>query len=139
MNLNETTQQIEQIVDWYHNLTPDFTGINDLMYQRIQLSTLLFYYSVELGEVRKQWKMAEAETEISKRQAIKRMIDEGCPITKATEHGKIMSLDDYSTEKQLDGLYNSMKFIHDAATEILNTINQHISNLKHQLEPGSKY
>jgi len=122
MNLNETTQQIEQIVDWYHNLTPDFTGINDLMYQRIQLSTLLFYYSTELGEVRKQWKMAEAETEISKRQAIKRMIDEGCPITKATEHGKIMSLDDYSTEKQLDGLYNSMKFIHDAAAEILNTI-----------------
>ena len=139
MNLNETTQQIEQIVDWYHNLTPDFTGINDLMYQRIQLSTLLFYYSVELGEVRKQWKMAEAETEISKRQAIKQMIDEGCPITKATEHGKIMSLDDYSTEKQLDGLYNSMKFIHDAAAEILNTINQHISNLKRELEPGSKY
>jgi hypothetical protein len=139
MNLNETTQQIEQIVDWYHNLTPDFTGINDLMYKRIQLSTLLFYYSVELGEVRKQWKMAEAETEISKRQAIKRMIDEGCPITKATEHGKIMSLDDYSTEKQLDGLYNSMKFIHDAAAEILNTINQHISNLKRELEPGSKY
>jgi len=139
MNLNETTQQIEQIVDWYHNLTPDFTGINDLMYQRIQLSTLLFYYSVELGEVRKQWKMAEAETEISKRQAIKRMIDEGCPITKATEHGKIMSLDDYSTEKQLDGLYNSMKFIHDAAAEILNTINQHISNLKRELEPGAKY
>jgi len=139
MNLNETTQQIEQIVDWYHNLTPDFTGINDLMYQRIQLSTLLFYYSTELGEVRKQWKMAEAETEISKRQAIKRMIDEGCPITKATEHGKIMSLDDYSTEKQLDGLYNSMKFIHDAAAEILNTINQHISNLKRELEPSSKY
>lgn len=139
MNLNETTQQIEQIVDWYHNLTPDFTGINDLMYQRIQLSTLLFYYSVELGEVRKQWKMAEAETEISKRQAIKQMIDEGCPITKATEHGKIMSLDDYSTEKQLDGLYNSMKFIHDAAAEILNTINQHISNLKRELEPGAKY
>jgi len=139
MNLNETTQQIKQIVDWYHNLTPDFTGINDLMYQRIQLSTLLFYYSVELGDVRKQWKMAEAETEISKRHAIKRMIDEGCAITKATEHGKIMSLDDYSTEKQLDGLYNSMKFIHDAAAEILNTINQHISNLKRELEPGAKY
>jgi len=139
MNIEETTQQIQQIVDWYHNLTPDFTGINDLMYQRIQLSTLLFYYSVELGEVRKQWKMAEAETEISKRQAIKRMIDQGCPITKATEHGKIMSLDDYSTEKQLDGLYNSMKFIHDAAAEILNTINQHISNLKRELEPGAKY
>ena len=139
MNLNETTQQIKQIVDWYHNLTPDYTGINELMYQRIQLATLLFYYSVELGEARKQWKMSEAETEISKRQAIKRMIDEGSAITKATEHGKIMSLDEYAMEKQLDGLYNSMKFIYDSGSEILNTINQHISNLKRELEPGSKY
>jgi hypothetical protein len=138
MNIEETTQQIKQIVNWYHLLTPDYTGINELMYQRIQLATLLFYYSTELGEIRKQWKQCEAQTEIAKRQAIQRMIENDCPITKATEHGKIMSLDEYATEKQYDGLYHSMKFVHDSANEILNTINQHISNLKRELEPSSK-
>ncbi len=31
MNIEETTQQIKQIVNWYHLLTPDYTGINELM------------------------------------------------------------------------------------------------------------
>ena len=134
MQIDETTYRIEQIVTWYHKLPKDFTGITDLMYHRVQLSTLMFYYAVELGAVRKQWKKYECETEIAKRSGIKNAMDQGNPISKSIEIGKYSCLDEYAVEKQYDGLYNSMKFVYDASTEILNTINQHISNLKKEQE-----
>jgi len=136
-NIEQITMKINEIVRWYYETPPDFTGINDLMNQRIQLSTLLFWYSTELGNVRKTWKQLEVETERTRRNSVKQMLDSGHPVTKATEHGKINSLDDYANEKSFDGLFHQMKFVFDSANEILNCMNQHISNLKKEIETGS--
>lgn len=136
-NIEQITMKINEIVCWYYETPPDFTGINDLMNQRIQLSTLLFWYSTELGNVRKTWKQLEVETERTRRNSVKQMLDSGHPVTKATEHGKINSLDDYANEKSFDGLFHQMKFVFDSANEILNCMNQHISNLKKEIETGS--
>lgn len=135
-NIEQITMKINEIVCWYYETPPDFTGINDLMNQRIQLSTLLFWYSTELGNVRKTWKQLEVETERTRRNSVKQMLDSGHPVTKATEHGKINSLDDYANEKSFDGLFHQMKFVFDSANEILNCMNQHISNLKKEIETG---
>lgn len=132
-NIEQITMKINEIVRWYYETPPDFTGINDLMNQRIQLSTLLFWYSTELGNVRKTWKQLEVETERTRRNSVKQMLDSGHPVTRATEHGKMKSLDDYANEKSFDGLFHQMKFIFDSANEILNCMNQHISNLKKEI------
>lgn len=134
MEIENVTNEIEQIVFWYNRLPVDYNSINDLMYNRVQLVTLLFFYGSELGNVRKEWKRAEASTEIQRRKKTMEYIDAGQPISKANEFGKFSSLDDYALEKQYDGFYYSMRFVYDVAFEVLNTINQHISNLKKEQE-----
>ena len=122
MHIEEVTHEIGEIVKWYHCLEKDFTGITDLMYNRVQLSTLLFYYASELGEIRKQWRGYEIETERVKRSETKKMMESGQPMSKSIEFGKFKSLDEYATEKQFDGLYNSMNFYYQATIEVLNNI-----------------
>ena len=80
-DFNDVTEQMNNIIDWYRNLSMDYTGINDLMYQRIQLITLLSYYATELGDARIEFKNAEAETERVRRTETKKYLDAGFPIT----------------------------------------------------------
>ena len=133
-NLNEVITDINEIVDWYRELPMDYTGINDIMYQRIQLTTLLSYYATELGEYRIEWKNAEAETEKVRRQNTRQCLDDGLPYSKAQELGKFYSIDQYVMEKRYDGMYNSMKLYYDNCNAIIDCMNQHISNIKRQYE-----
>ena len=132
MQINNVIGEITEIVNWYRSLPMDFTGINEIMYNRVQLVTLLSYYSTELGEYRIQWKNAEAETERVKRSVTKDYLDSGFPMGKAQEYGKYESIDQYVQEKRYDGAYNSMKLFYDTSNGIVDAMNQHISNLKRE-------
>jgi hypothetical protein len=129
---DDVVDQITGIVEWYRNLEMDYTGINDLMYQRVQLVTLLSYYASELGDARIQWKNAEAETERVRREHTRKYIEAGFPMSKATELGKFYSTDEYVREKQWDGIFNQMRYFYENTTSIIDAMNQHISNLKRE-------
>lgn len=129
-NFNDVVDEINNITNWYRELPMDYTGINDIMYQRIQLVTLLSYYATELGECRIQWKNAEGKTEKVKREYTKKYLDAGFPMSKANELGKFYSVSYYVDEKRWDGLFNNMKLIYDNTNNIIDCMNQHISNLK---------
>jgi len=131
-NINNVIDEINLIIDWYRELPMDYTGINDLMYQRIQLVTLLSYFTSELGEYRKHWKTAEADTEKVRRKYTKKYLDDKYPMSKAVELGKFYSIEEYVAEKRFDGAYNSMKLFYENTTMIVDTMNQHISNLKRE-------
>jgi len=129
---DEVVQDLDDIINWYRELPMDYTGINDLMYQRIQLVTLLSFYASELGQVRINWKNAEAETEKVKREHTKKYLDAGFPMSKASELGKFYSVEEYVEEKNWDGLYYQMRLFYENATSIIDAMNQHISNLKRE-------
>jgi hypothetical protein len=129
---DEVVQDLDDIINWYRELPMDYTGINDLMYQRIQLVTLLSFYASELGQVRINWKNAEAQTEKVKREHTKKYLDAGFPMSKASELGKFYSVEEYVEEKNWDGLYYQMRLFYDNATSIIDAMNQHISNLKRE-------
>ncbi len=137
-NFDELIDEINTIIDWYRDLPGDYLGINDLMYQRIQLVSLLSYYATELGTARIEWKNSEAQTERIKRENTKKYLDAGFPMSKASELGKFYSIDQYTKEKTLDGLYNSMRFFYDSINSIIDAMNQHISNLKREEEMQKK-
>ena len=132
MTKNNVVEEIRTIIEWYRSLPMDYTGISDLMYQRIQLATLLSYFATDMGDCRLSWKESEAEHEKIKRTKIKEYIDAGLPISKASEIGKYYSIEAYGIERQLDGLYYSMKLFYDTTNNILDALNQHISNLKRE-------
>lgn len=47
--MNDTLKKAEKIVMWYHNLPPDYIGINEIIHKRKNLSTLYFYLNSQLG------------------------------------------------------------------------------------------
>ena len=130
----ELIDNVSEIVNWYKGLPSDYTGINELMYARVQLSTNLFLYAVEMGRYRIAWKEAEAQTERARRTSTIDYLENKQPLSKAQEYGKFDSLDQYILEKRYDGTYGSMKLFYDSSQAILDTLNQHIATLKKEYE-----
>lgn len=131
-DITKVVDEINEIVDWYRCLPMDYTGINELMYSRVQLVTLLSYFATELGNLRISWKNAEANTERVRREHTKKYLDAGFPMTKATELGKFYCIEEYTEEKMYDGYYNNAKFYYDNIVNVIDAMNQHISNLKRE-------
>ena len=132
MNIENTIEEINEIVNWYRSLPADYTGINDLMYQRIQLVTLMSFYATSMSDYRIQWKEAEIVLERKKRTIIKERLDVGEPMTKSLEYAKYFTIEEYATEKRYDGAYNQMRSFYETTNKIIDAINQHISNLKRE-------
>ena len=132
MKINDVIDEINEVVTWYRSLPMDYTGINELMYQRVQIVTLLTYFSTELGEYRIQWKNAEIETERKKRSKTIEYLEDGNPLSKSQEYAKFESLEEFANEKRFDGAYNSMRLFYDSTNKVIDAINQHISNLKRE-------
>lgn len=131
-NLNKTIEEINEIISWYHDLPMDYNGINEIMFQRIQLITHLAFYVPKMSEARIKWKNAEAQTEIARRRETKNAMDLGLPMAKAVEIGKFESIEEYSNEKQWDGVYYQMRNFYDVCNGVIEAMNQHISNLKRE-------
>jgi hypothetical protein len=131
-NLNKTIEEINEIIEWYHGLPMDYNGINEIMFQRVQLITHLAFYSSEMSDARIRWKNAEAETERVRRTETKKAMSLNLPMAKAVEIGKFESINEYANEKQWDGVYYQMRTFFDVCNGIIDAMNQHISNLKRE-------
>lgn len=130
-NLEKTIEEINEIIAWYHDLPMDYNGINEIMFQRVQLITHLAFYVPEMSKARIQWKLAEAETERVRRRETKKAMDL-LPMAKAVEIGKFESIEQFANEKQWDGVYYQMRNFYDVCNGIIDAMNQHISNLKRE-------
>lgn len=130
--LNKTIEEINEIISWYHDLPMDYNGINEIMFQRVQLITHLAFYSTEMSKARIEWKTAEAETERVRRYSTRMAIVENMPMAKAVEIGKYKSVNEFVKEKELDGIYYQMRTFFEICNGIIETMNQHISNLKRE-------
>lgn len=130
--LNKTIEEINEIISWYHDLPMDYNGINEIMFQRVQLITHLAFYVPEMSNARINWKNSEAQTEIVRRRETKKAMDLGLPMAKAVEIGKFESIEEYAAEKQWDGVYYKMRNFYDVVNGVIEAMNQHISNLKRE-------
>ena len=130
-NLEKTIEEINEIISWYHDLPMDYNGINEIMFQRVQLITHLAFYVPEMSNARIQWKLAEAETERVRRRETKKVIDYWS-MAKAVEIGKFESIEQFANEKQWDGVYHQMRNFYDVCNGVIEAMNQHISNLKRE-------
>lgn len=125
---------ITEIVNWYKDLPSDYSGINEIMHARVQLSTNLFLYASEMGRYRIAWKESESECERVRRSKTKAMLEAGFPLSKAQEYGKFYSLGEFALERKYDATFGAMRLFYDSTQAVLDTINQHISNLKKEFE-----
>jgi len=129
---DEITEEITKIISWYNGLPIDYSNINELMYARIKLVTYASNFVVELGNARYNWKMAEANYEKKRREAMNVYISANNPISKAVELAKYNCINELKTEKENDGIYHQLRYIYDNICSVVDTMNQHISNLKRE-------
>ena len=63
MHANSIIEQITQVVNWWYSIDEDYLNLTELMYQRKQLSGLLFYFATEMGAHKTHMKLAKADYE----------------------------------------------------------------------------
>jgi hypothetical protein len=130
MDIEKQKNELMQVVTWYKKLKKDYSNIEDLMYARKRITTIQFMLSVELGNLRQQWKEAEIQTEIVRRSKAFELIQENCAMTKVQEISRYESIPQLEMERLADAEYNALKFMIDATQEVGNSMMQHISQLK---------
>ena len=133
-NANVNVDEICKVVNWYQNLSKDYTNISSLMHARKTLSTYLFGLSTEMSNLRQIWKQNEFETESARRKIMVEMIDENVAVSKANEYCRMKIISFVELENLSENEYHKLKFFIDSANDVNSTLMQHISLLKKEQE-----
>jgi hypothetical protein len=128
-----TLENIAGIIRWYGGLKKGFTDIVLLQNAVRKLATYIFMFADELGE----FYQARNETEFSRKAETDREINRlMLPVNggkSATAAGPLAREHVESLleeEQKADSLYQRAKFFYDASRDVLQAMQQHVSNLK---------
>ena len=118
-------EEINQIVEWYVKLPKDYSNVNELMWNRQRLVGFYFHYATLLGELRKEFNIAQAqkENELAKR--------EMTSLEKSSAKARVIAKANTSTllmkEKEAEGSYYAHKENLEAIKEVLSSMSQSIA------------
>ena len=117
--------EINQIIEWYVKLPKDYSNVNELMWNRQRLVGHYFHYATLLGELRKQFNIAQAqkENELAKREmtSLEKSSTKAKVIAKANTSNLLMK------EKEAEGNYYAHKENLEAIKEVLSAMSQSIA------------
>lgn len=126
-----TLEHIAGIVKWYQGIGKGFNDIELLQNAVRKLATYIFMFADELGE----FYQARNETEFSRKAEMDRQINwliknEQKSATAATPMAREHVEPLLEEEQKADSLYQRAKFFYDASRDVLQAMQQHVSNLK---------
>jgi hypothetical protein len=137
--IDDVIEEVTTIVEWYKNLSKDYSNIEDLMYARQKICGNMYMLAVALGKARQYWKECEFETELVRRRTMAELLEDGVAVGKADAYARADSLDSMKEETIAQATYHTLKFMIDSTQEVNNTIMQHISTLKKERESIPQY
>jgi len=127
-----TLEKIQAAVQWYATIPPDFNDIGQLMEARRRLACHLFNFAIEVGELNRE----KNRTEHLRKSKYARIVNETLAKTDGKNVASAQQSADFQTsfergeEGAAEAAYFAGRLIYDAGTNVLDTMNQHISNLK---------
>ena len=130
--LTSTLEKIQAAVSWYATIPPDFSDIGQLMEARRRLACHLFNFAIEVGELNRD----KNRTEHVRKSKFARLVNEamakteGKNVAAAQQHADFQTSAERGDEGASEAAYFAGRLIYDAGTNVLDTMNQHISNLK---------
>jgi hypothetical protein len=128
-----TIEKITNIVNWWGKLPPDFTGLNDVMHARQELSAFSFVLATDMAVARNSWGVAQSELEKKKNQLrVKFEKDNG--VTKADYQARANTSELFEMEKKFEAMYFGIKHQYDAITQVLDAMAQRIAILRREWE-----
>jgi hypothetical protein len=127
MTLHEA---IEKIISGYHGLPADFADVDRLINARRLLSTHLFEYAQMVGAQKKLASHAELKRKATYAATKQDLIAKGASAAKADAEATVMVAELMEYEYMADAELVAMRLIYEAAKDVLDTLNQHIANLR---------
>ncbi len=128
----QTLEKIQAAVQWYATISPDFNDVAQLMEARRRLACHLFNFAIEVGELNHE----KNRTEHTRKSKYARIVNEALEKTDGKNVAAAQQSADFKTsfergeEAAAEAAYFAGRLIYDAGTNVLDTMNQHISNLK---------
>lgn len=134
--MEQNLREIEGIILAYHRLQSDFADIDRLITARRKLACSLYLLATHVGMLKKE----ANRLEFSRRAKYARTrLDEVSKGTNASQSDIIASgavVDELNEEQRSDADYNAARLILDAGKDVLETMNQHIANLRSEKNAG---
>ena len=128
----QTIEKIQAAVQWYATIPADFQDIAQLMEARRRLACHLFNFAIEVGELNRE----KNRTEHLRKSKYARLVNEALEKSEGKNVAAAQQSADFKTsfergeEGASEAAYFAGRLIYDAGTNVLDTMNQHISNLK---------
>ena len=127
-----TLDQIVEIVDFYYKIKEDFNDIERLQNGVRRLATLVFMYAGEVGDFYKEKNRTEFVRRSTFEREKKRLIKEGESGTAAGAAAMVFVEKELSAETMADAEYKASYFLYESAKDVLQSMQQHVSNLKQE-------
>ena len=127
-----TIESVTKIVTWWSRLPPDFTGLNDVMHARQELSAYAFVMATDMATARNSWSMAQSELEKKKNQYRVKFKSHG--VTQADYEARANTANLFEIEKKFEGMYFGIKHQYDAVVQVLEAMAQRIAILRREWE-----
>ena len=129
--MNETLpDHITDCIREYYKFPNDTTDVDTLINLRKKLAGLKFGLSVSVGVLYKQKNSAEYSRKAEFYRIRQRLISEGASAAKAESEAQAEILELMDLEQQADAEYRAAYLILESAGGVLDTMNQHIANLR---------
>lgn len=123
-------EQIENIISGYHRLPADFADVDRLINARRLLATHLFEYAQMVGAQKKLAAGCEFRRKAKYAETKQDLITKGASAAKADAEAQVVVSELLNDEYMADAELVAMRLIYESAKDVLDTLNQHIANLR---------
>lgn len=127
-------ERICAAVSWYSTIDRDFNDITTLMEARRRLACHLFAFAMEVGELNREKSRKEHLRKSKYARTVSEMLEKSqgktVSVTAAKEHADFKTMFERGEETASEAEYYAARVVYEAANNVLDTLSQHISNLK---------
>lgn len=130
----KTLERIQSAVQWYATIDRDYSDIVTLMEARRRLACHIFAFALEVGELNRE----KSRKEHLRKSRYARIVSEQLEKSEGKNVAAAQQLADFKTsfergeETASEAEYFAARIIYEAANNVLDCLNQHISNLKQE-------
>ena len=130
--ITTTLEKIQAAVSWYSTIPQDYNDIAKLMDARRRLACHLFVFAIEVSESNKDKNRTEHIRKSKYARAVSDALKAsgGNNVARAQQEAEYKVIEERSAESLAEATYFAGRLIYDAGTNVLDTISQHVSNLK---------
>jgi hypothetical protein len=127
-------EKICAAVSWYATIDRDYADIVKLMEARRRLACHIFAFAMEVGELNREKSRKEHLRKSKYARTVSEQLEksEGKNVAAAKEHADFKTQFERGEETASESEYYAARVVYEAANNVLDCLNQHISNLKQE-------